>query len=133
MGLIDRQYTQTPFYGSRKMTAWLNRLGYAINRKRVQRLMRKMGLEAIYPKPRTSKNHPEHRIYPYLLRGLSILRPNQVWSTDITYVPMHNGFMYLVAVIDWFSRYVLSWRLSNTLRHISKSLLVCPCQIPGIN
>lgn len=115
MGLIDRQYTQTPFYGSRKMTAWLNRLGYAINRKRVQRLMRKMGLEAIYPKPRTSKNHPEHRIYPYLLRGLSILRPNQVWSTDITYVPMHNGFMYLVAVIDWFSRYVLSWRLSNTL------------------
>ena len=97
------------------MTTYLNRLGYTINRKRVQRLMRKMGLEAIYPKPRTSQKHPKHRIYPYLLRGLSIDHPNQVWSTDITYVPMQQGFMYLVAVMDWYSRYVISWRLSNTL------------------
>ena len=97
------------------MTTYLNRLGYTINRKRVQRLMRKMGLEAIYPGPRLSQKHPKHRIYPYLLRGLSIDRSNQVWSTDITYVPMQQGFMYLVAVMDWYSRYVLSWRLSNTL------------------
>lgn len=115
MRLLDQQYTRTPFYGTRRMTTYLNRLGYTINRKRVQRLMCKMGLEAIYPKPRTSQKHPQHRIYPYLLRGLSIDHPNQVWSTDITYVPMPQGFMYLVAVIDWHSRYVLSWRLSNTL------------------
>jgi len=100
MRLLDQQYTRTPFYGTRRMTTYLNRLGYTINRKRVQRLMRKMGLEAIYPKPRTSQKHPQHRIYPYLLRGLSIDHPNQVWSTDITYVPMPQGFMYLVAVID---------------------------------
>lgn len=97
------------------MTTYLNRLGYTVNRKRVQRLMRKMGLEAIYPGPSTSKKNPQHRIYPYLLRGLPIERSNQVWSTDITYVPMQQGFMYLVAVMDWYSRYVLSWRLSNTL------------------
>ena len=115
MRLLDQQYTQTPFYGTRRMTTYLNRLGYTINRKRVQRLMRKMGLEAIYPGPRLSQKHPKHRIYPYLLRGLSIDRSNQVWSTDITYVPMQQGFMYLVAVMDWYSRYVLSWRLSNTL------------------
>ncbi len=115
MRLIDQQYTRTPFYGSRRMTTWLGKLGYEINRKRVQRLMRQMGLEAIYPRPHTSQAHPAHRIYPYLLRGLSITRPNQVWSSDITYVPMPQGFMYLVAVMDWFSRYVLAWRLSNTL------------------
>ena len=115
MRLLDGQYTKRPFYGSRRMTTWLRNLGYDINRKRVQRLMHKMGLEAIYPRPNTSRSHPQHRIYPYLLRGLSIDRPNQVWSTDITYVPMRQGFMYLVAVMDWYSRYVLSWRLSNTL------------------
>ncbi len=115
MRLIDGQYTKRPFYGSRRMTAWLSILGYEINRKRVQRLMRKMGLEAIYPRPHTSGSHPACRIYPYLLRGVSITRPNQVWSTDITYVPMPQGFMYLVAVMDWYSRYVLSWRVSNTL------------------
>ncbi len=115
MRQIDGQYTQRPFYGSRRMTTWLRKLGYEINRKRVQRLMRKMGLEAIFPRPRTSQPHPQHRIYPYLLRGLTIDRPNQVWSTDITYVPMPQGFMYLAAVMDWFSRYVLSWRISNTL------------------
>ena len=115
MGLIDQQYTQTPFYGSRKMTTYLNRLGYTVNRKRVQRLMRKMGIQAIYPRPRTSKRHPQHRIYPYLLTGLTIARANQVWSTDITYVPLPKGFMYLVAVMDWYSRYVIAWRLSNTL------------------
>ena len=115
MRLIDGQYTKTPFYGSRRMTACLERQGYEINRKRVQRLMRKMGLEALYPRPNTSQSKPTHRIYPYLLRGVSITRPNQVWSSDITYVPMPQGFMYLVAVMDWYSRYVLAWRVSNTL------------------
>lgn len=115
MRLIDQQYTKTPFFGSRRMTWQLNQWGYAVNRKRVQRLMRKMGLEAIYPRPNTSRPAPTHRIYPYLLRNLVIDRPNQVWSADITYVPMSQGFMYLVAVMDWFSRYVLSWRVSNTL------------------
>lgn len=112
---IDEQYLKTPTYGSRSMRSHLRRLGYRVNRKRVQRLMRIMGIEAIYPKPKTSRPHPEHRIYPYLLRGLTIDRPNQVWSTDITYVPMKRGFMYLVAIIDWYSRKVLSWRISNTL------------------
>jgi putative transposase len=93
----------------------LRRLGYKINRKRVQRLMRQMGLEAIYPRPKTSRPHPEHKVYPYLLRNLNIERPNQVWCTDITYIPMKRGFMYLVAVMDWYSRKVLSWRLSNTM------------------
>ena len=115
MRLIDEQYLKEPVWGSRSMTTFLRRKGWKINRKRVQRLMRKMGLEAVYPKPKTSKPHPEHKIYPYLLRGLTIDRPNQVWATDITYVPMHRGFMYLVAVIDWYSRKVLSWRISNTL------------------
>jgi putative transposase len=115
MRLIDEQYTACPFYGSRRMTAWLIQQGEAVNRKRVQRLMRVMGLEAIYPKPRLSLAGPGHRIYPYLLRGVTVERPDQVWSADITYVPMASGFMYLAAAIDWYSRYVVAWRLSNTL------------------
>jgi putative transposase len=115
MRLIDEQYTAYPFYGSRRMTMWLIERGEEVNRKRVQRLMRLMGLEAIYPKPRLSRPGEGHRIYPYLLRGVKIERPDQVWSTDITYVPMATGFMYLAAVIDWYSRYVVAWRLSNTL------------------
>jgi putative transposase len=115
MRLIDEQYMRTPFWGSRNMTWWLNNKGHDVNRKRVQRLMRLMGLEAIYPKPKTSEAAKEHRKYPYLLRGVEIVRPNQVWSTDITYLPLPRGFMYLVAVMDWYSRYVLAWRLSNTL------------------
>jgi len=115
MRLIDEQYTARPFYGSRRMTIWLNEQGEEVNRKRVQRLMRVMGLEAIYPKPRLSLAGKGHRIYPYLLRGVKVERRDQVWSTDITYVPMTSGFMYLAAVIDWYSRYVIGWRLSNTL------------------
>jgi putative transposase len=115
MVLIDRQYLRTPFYGSRRMTAWLQTQGHHVNRKRVQRLMRLMGIEAIYQRPRTSRPAPEHRIYPYLLRGLMIERVNQVWAADITYIPMAHGFLYLVAVMDWVSRYVLAWRLSNLL------------------
>jgi putative transposase len=115
MRLIDEQYLKTPCWGSRSMRNHLRRLGYKVNRKRVQRLMRIMGLEAIYPKPSTSRPHPQHKLYPYLLRGLVIERPNQVWTADITYIPMNRGFMYLVAVMDWLSRKVLSWRVSNTL------------------
>ena len=115
MRLIDEQYTACPFYGSRRMTVWLVAQGAGVNRKRVQRLMRVMGLEAIYPKPRLSQAGKGHRVFPYLLRGLSIERPNQVWSTDITYVPLATGFMYLAAILDWYSRYVIAWRLSNTL------------------
>jgi len=115
MKLIDRQYLATPFYGARKIAAWLKSQGYRVNRKRVRRLMRIMGLKAIYRRPRTSKPAPGHKIYPYLLSGLKITRPNQVWAADITYIPMARGFLYLVAIIDWYSRYVLSWRLSNTL------------------
>lgn len=115
MRLIDEQYLATPFYGSRRMAIWLKHAGHAVNRKRVQRLMRLMGLEAIYPKPRLSEANAEHRKFPYLLRGVVVDRVNQVWATDITYIPMPRGFMYLVAVIDWHSRYVLSWRLSNSL------------------
>ena len=115
MRLIDEQYLKTPFFGSRQMASWFKREGYVINRKRVQRLMRLMGLEAIYPKPRTSVPAVGHKVYPYLLKNLEITRPNQVWSADITYVPLAQGFLYLVAVLDWFSRYVISWRLSNTL------------------
>lgn len=118
MRLIDEQYMATPFYGWPRMTAFLQGEGYAINHKRVQRLMQKMGIQAIYPKPRTSISTPGHKIYPYLLRDVEIMRPNQVWSTDITYIPLANGFMYLVAVIDWYSRYILAWRLSNTLEGI---------------
>jgi putative transposase len=115
MKLIDAQYMKHPTSGSRSMYDFLDRQGHTVNRKRIQRLMRLMGLEAIYPKPKTSKPHPEHRVYPYLLKGLDINRPDMVWSADITYVPMKRGFMYLVAVMDWYSRKVLSWRLSNTL------------------
>jgi putative transposase len=115
MRLIDEQYTARPFFGSRKMTVWLQGRGEDVNRKRVRRLMRLMGLEAIYPKPRLSAAGRGHRIYPYLLRGVNVRRPDQVWSADITYVPLPSGFMYLAAVIDWYSRYVVAWRLSNTL------------------
>jgi putative transposase len=115
MRLIDEQYTACPFYGSRRMTAWLVRQGEAVNRKRVQRLLRVMGLEAIYPRPRLSAPGAGHRVYPYLLRGVAVERPGQVWSADITYVPLPGGFMYLAATIDWYSRLVVAWRLSNTL------------------
>lgn len=115
MRLIDEQYLATPFYGSRRMTAWLERRGESVNRKRVQRLMRIMGLEAIHPGPRTTTRNPDHKIYPYLLRGVPIDRRDQVWSTDVTYLPLEGGYMFLAAVIDWHSRFVLSWRLSNTL------------------
>ena len=115
MRLIDEEYTAHPFLGSRRMTAWLARQGELVNRKRVQRLLRIMGLEAIYPKPRLSVPGRDSRIYPYLLRGVAVERPDQVWSADITYVPLASGFMYLAATIDWYSRYVIAWRLSNTL------------------
>jgi len=115
MRLIDQQYLRTPYFGSRKMAIWLTQQGRTVNRKRVQRLMRLMGIEAIYPRPRTTQRHAQHRVFPYLLRDVAILRPDHVWSTDITYVPLMRGFMYLTAVIDWYSRYVLSWRLSNSL------------------
>lgn len=115
MDLLDRQFTDTPFYGSRRLTAWLNRQGHGVNRKRVQRLMRIMGLEAIYPKPNLSKRRKDHEIFPYLLKGIKIKQPDFVWSSDITYIRVGRGFVYLTAVIDWFSRYVLSWKLSNTL------------------
>jgi len=115
MRLLDEEYTRHPFYGSRRLTAWLNDQGEEVNRKRVQRLLRLMGVEAIYPKPRLSVPDISHRVYPYLLRDMVIDRVNQVWSADITYVPMPKGFMYLAATIDWHSRYVVSWRLSNTL------------------
>jgi putative transposase len=115
MKLIDRQYLVTPFYGSRKMAAWLGNQGRTVGRKRVQRLMRLMGLRAVYRRPRTTMPAQGHRRYPYLLRGLNITAPNQVWAADITYLPMARGFMYLVAIMDWHSRYVLSWRLCNTL------------------
>jgi putative transposase len=115
MRLIDEQYLKTLFYGWLRMTAHLRRHGFAVNHKRVQRLMQRMGLQAIYPKPKTTVPGQGHKVYPYLLRGLEIIRPNHVWSADITYVPMHHDFMYLVAIIDWFSRYILAWQLSNTL------------------
>jgi putative transposase len=115
MRLIDEQYTKTPFYGWPRMTAHLRRLGLPVNHKRVQRLMRTMGLQAIYPQPRTSAAAQDHKIYPYLLGAVVMSRPYQVWSADITYVCMAKGFMYLVAIIDWWSRYVLAWQLSNTL------------------
>lgn len=115
MRRIDEQFLETPFYGSRQMQRHLNNQGIAMGRARVRRLMRKMGLMAIYQKPRTSVPHPEHKVYPYLLRGLQIDRPDHVWCADITYVPMNRGFLYLVAIMDWHSRAVLSWRLSNTM------------------
>jgi putative transposase len=115
MEAIDRQYLKTPFYGIRRMTVELNNQGFSVNHKRIQRLMRLMGLLAIYQKPKTTQRNPEHKVYPYLLRGLVIDRPNQVWTADITYIPMAHGFAYLVAIMDWYSRYVLSWRISTTM------------------
>lgn len=115
MKLIDKRYLQAPFYGSRKITIWLKELGYAVNRKRVSRLMNKMGIEVIYPKKKSKFTHQDHRVFPYLLKDLTISGVNQVWSTDITYIPMRKGFIYLVAIIDWYSRYVVSWEVSTTL------------------
>jgi putative transposase len=115
MRLLDEQYTRAPFYGSRRMREWLATQGHAVNRKRVSRLMALMGIEAVYPKPKLSQPGEGHRIYPYLLRGTRVARVNQVWSTDITYIRMAQGFLYLVAVMDWFSRFVLSWSLSLTM------------------
>ncbi len=115
MSLIDKQYLETPFYGSRKMAAHLRLNGHGVNRKRIQRLMEKMCLFAIFPGPNTSQRNHQHKVYPYLLKGLNICFPNQVWATDITFIRLSGGFAYLVAVIDWFSRFVLSWRLSNSL------------------
>jgi len=115
LALIDEEYTRHPFYGSRKMVVYLRHLGHWVNRKRVQRLMGVLGLAGMAPGPDTSRPHPQHKVYPYLLRGMEIDRPNQVWSTDITYIRLARGFVYLVAVIDWYSRKVLAWRISNTL------------------
>ncbi len=115
MALIDRQYTARPFYGSRRMTAWLKTQGHEVNRKRVRRLLGILGLEAIHPRPRRRGDGQPHRVFPYLLRGVAVDRPNQVWSADITYLPLTGGFMDLAATIDWYSRYVVAWRLSNTL------------------
>lgn len=113
--LIDEIYTEAPCYGSRKIKAALARRGYVVGLERVQALMRSMGLAAIYPKPKLSQRHPEHRVYPYLLRGVKISRPNQVWATDITYIRLRHGWMYLVAILDWFSQYIVSWAISTTL------------------
>jgi putative transposase len=115
MRLLDQQYTDTPYYGVRRMTAWLRSQGYHVNHKRVARLLHTMGIEAIYPTPHLSQGHPTHRVYPYLLRDVPITRVHQVWSTDITYIRLHGGFIYLVAVMDWCSRYVLSWAVSITM------------------
>ena len=115
MRLIDEQFTKRPFYGVPRMTASLRRMGYGVNPKRVRRLMRVMGLEAIYPKPRLSANGSDHKVYPYLLKGVTVDRPDQAWATDITYVRLTHGFVYLTAIMDWYSRYVVSWELSITL------------------
>jgi len=113
--LLDEEYTRHPFYGSRRMKRYLKDCGYVVNRKKVQRLMQTLGLSGMAPGPHTSKPHPQHKIYPYLLRGVEISRPNQVWSSDITYIRLPRGFVYLAAIIDWYSRKVLAWRLSNTM------------------
>jgi putative transposase len=115
MRKIDELYTDDPSRGSRSIKRQLKRQGIRVNRKRIQRLMRLMGIEAVYPKPRTTRRHPGHKVYPYLLRDMTVERPNQVWAADITYVPMNRGFMYLVVVMDWYSRKILSWRVSNTM------------------
>ena len=117
MRLIDEQYTRTPFYGILRMTAYLKGKGHLVNHKRVARLMRMMGLETIYPKPKLSNKEAQTQRYPYLLKGIVIERPNQVWSTDITYIRLHKGFIYLMAIMDWFSRYVVAWEISNSLDH----------------
>ena len=135
MRLIDEEYSRTPFYGTRRMTAYLIRQGYEVNRKRIQRLMKLMGIEAIYPKKRLSISSPEDKKYPYLLKDVAIIEPDQVWSADITYIRMNKGFLYLVAIIDWYSRYALSWELSNTLdadfclRALDKALLISQPEI----
>lgn len=135
MRLIDREYLQCPFYGSRRMSAWLRTEGYIVNRKRVSRLMKLMCLETIYPRKRLSAVNKEHRVFPYLLRGLRIERVNHVWSTDITYIPMRKGFIYLAAIIDWYSRYVLSWEVSLSLEKdfcisaLEKALLISEPEI----
>jgi putative transposase len=116
--LIDEEYTRHPFYGTRRMVVFLKTVGHTVNRKRVQRLMRAMGLAGMAPGPNTSLPHPEHKVYPYLLRGVPVIRPNQVWSTDITYIRLAHGFAYLVAIMDWYSRRVLSWRISNTMEAV---------------
>jgi putative transposase len=116
--LIDEEYTRHPFYGSRRMTVFLRMTGHSVNRKRVQRLMRMMGLVGMAPGPNTSRSHSEHKVYPYLLRGVPVIRPNQVWSTDITYIRLARGFVYMVAIIDWYSRRVLSWRISNSMEAV---------------
>jgi len=116
--LIDEEYTRHPFYGTRRMTVFLKAAGHIVNRKRVQSLMREMGLAGMAPGPNTSRPHPAHKVYPYLLRGVSVVRPNQVWSTDITYIRLPRGFAYLVAIIDWYSRRVLSWRISNSMEAV---------------
>jgi len=116
--LIDEEYTRHPFYGSRRMVVFLKRAGHTVNRKRVRRLMKQMGLAGMAPGPNTSRAHPEHKVYPYLLRGVDVVRPNQVWSTDITYIRLPHGFVYLVAIIDWYSRRVLGWRISNNMETI---------------
>ena len=118
MRLLDEQYLRTPFYGSRQMTRWLVSQGHSVNRKRVQRLMRTMGIQGTVPGPHTSRPHPARKVYPYLLQGLKLQGANLVWSTDITSIPMSAGFMYLAAIIDWYSRYVIAWELSNTLDHL---------------
>lgn len=115
MNLLDEQYTKTPFYGVEKMTIFLNKTGHHVNVKRVRRLLRKMGIQAIYPQINLSKANLEHKIYPYLLRNMAIVRCNQVWSTDITYIRLRQGFVYLMAIIDWYSRYVINWKISTTL------------------
>ena len=115
MRLIDEQYLKTPWYGSRQMSRYLRRQGHWLNRKRIRRLMQKMSLVAVAPAPDTSRRHPRHAVYPYLLRGLDITQPNQVWCADVTFIPMAHGFLYLVAIMDWNSRRVLSWRLSNSM------------------
>ena len=116
--LIDQEYTRHPFYGTRRMVVYLGQCGHTVNRKRAQRLMRALGLAGMAPGPNTSRAHPQHKVYPYLLRGIAVVRPNQVWSTDITYIRLERGFVYLVAVIDWYSRRVLSWRISNSMEAV---------------
>jgi len=115
MRLIDEEYTRHPFYGIEQITNWLDSIGHHVNHKRVGRLMRKMGIQAIYPKRKTSVPNKDHKVFPYLLRNMKIEYPNQVWATDITYIRMHPGWLYLVAIMDWYSRYVISWELSNTM------------------
>ncbi len=135
MRLIDEQYTRTPFFGVPKMTGWLCLQGHRVNEKRIRRLMRLMGLEAVYPKPRLSKSCPQHKRYPYLLKGVTVGHPNQVWCSDISYIRLLHGFVYLVVVMDWFSRYILSWSLSITLENdfcinaLNKALLISKPEI----